>query len=185
MILQFVGVQTITLPLDGTDVVVSVDWGDGTINALLTHTYATAGNYTVQIGFVSGYLTGFGDFGWIGSAQLIGIVQWGNWPELYTISSLGGAALIGVPDSLPSTVINVNSMFRGATIFNQNISTWDVSRVEDMVGMFRNATIFNQDIHSWDASYAAAPWINQISSFRIRSALSDANTPSAIFARGG
>jgi len=42
------------------------------------------------------------------------------------------------------------SMFTGATAFNQDISTWDVSKVEQMGSMFENATAFNQDLGAWD-----------------------------------
>ena len=122
--------------------------------------------------------------------------------------------LVPFNNIVTTLMTDMSAMFINTTTFNSNIGSWDTSRVENMMGMFGQAsafnnggdssiglwnttnvrymnsvfyeaTIFNQDIHSWDASYAAAPWINQISSFRIRSALSDANTPSAIFARGG
>ncbi len=122
--------------------------------------------------------------------------------------------LVPFNNIVTTLMTDMSEMFNNTTTFNSNIGSWDTSRVENMSSMFANAsafnndgnssiglwnttnvrfmnsmfyqaTIFNQDIHSWDASYAAAPWNNQISSFRIMSALSDANTPSAIFARGG
>ena len=40
-------------------------------------------------------------------------------------------------------------MFYNADIFNQNISNWDTSKVDNMGSMFKNATSFNQDISSW------------------------------------
>ena len=43
-------------------------------------------------------------------------------------------------------------MFANAENFNQDISKWDVSSVEEMQCMFKGATAFNQDIGNWDTS---------------------------------
>lgn len=41
-------------------------------------------------------------------------------------------------------------MFNGATAFNQDITNWNVSSVENMSGMFANTKIFNQDLSKWE-----------------------------------
>ena len=51
-----------------------------------------------------------------------------------------------------SSVTDMGSMFSGATSFNGDISSWDVSSVTDMGSMFSRATSFNGDISSWDVS---------------------------------
>ena len=43
-------------------------------------------------------------------------------------------------------------MFRSATSFNGDLSSWDVSKVTDMSNMFQSATSFNQPLSSWDVS---------------------------------
>ncbi len=150
MILKFVNVQKITLPLTGSPIIISVNWGDNTIDALTTHTYANKGSYTVQIALVDGIITGFGSFDWLGSIELTEITQWGEWPGLTHLNFLGDAALTKVPTTLPSTVRNVANMFRNASTFNQDLSEWNVSEVQDMGGMFIDATVFNQPLNGWN-----------------------------------
>lgn len=40
--------------------------------------------------------------------------------------------------------------FDGATSFNQDIGSWNVSNVSNMGGMFVNTSSFDQDIGSWN-----------------------------------
>ena len=51
-----------------------------------------------------------------------------------------------------SNVNNMNSMFQDAESFNQTIDIWDVSKVTQMKSMFERAKSFNQDIGAWDVS---------------------------------
>jgi hypothetical protein len=128
---------------------VEVNWGDGTIDNLLTHTYLTASTPTVTITLLAGTITRFGTDGWLGSEQITGITQWGEWPALTRLNYLGGSKLTQVPSTVPSTVTDMSSMFREATAFNQDIGQWTVGNVENMSSMFYGATAFNQDIGQW------------------------------------
>ena len=87
------------------------------------------------------YLQSCDSFGEIGLTNFSGAFQ-----NTYNLTT--------VPTSLPlnSTVTNTSRMFWGDSLFNQDISNWDVSNVTDMSYMFYSATIFNQDISNWDVS---------------------------------
>ena len=43
-------------------------------------------------------------------------------------------------------------MFYGATVFNGDLSRWDVSKVTDMYEVFAKATAFNGDISRWNVA---------------------------------
>ena len=46
----------------------------------------------------------------------------------------------------------MDSMFRNAKAFNQDITKWDTSNLTHMNYMFHDAKAFNQDIGKWDTS---------------------------------
>jgi surface protein len=190
MILEYVVTSpsnlTITLPLYGS-VNAIVIWGDTqsdeyTTTGNKTHTYTTAGSYTVYIG---GLVTQFGNglSGYPNADRLQSVVDWG----IIGLTSLSGAfnsatSLTSVPVSLPTTsivtdlsycfkdatsfndinvvswfvedVINMTSMFEGASSFNQPIGNWEnhTHHVLYMTSMFKNATLFNQNLGAWDVS---------------------------------
>jgi surface protein len=148
------GDLTVEVPLAGT-VNCTVDWGDGlsdsyTTTGTKTHTYAAGGVYIVQ---VSGTLTGFG--GVVTRPELTACLSFGEIGLTSLASSFRTCAnLTQVPNSLPSTssVTDASFMFRGATVFNHNISSWNTSTITDMSEMFRFASAFNQNISSWNTS---------------------------------
>ena len=67
----------------------------------------------------------------------------------------GGQALTWTLSNSTLTVeISLNNLFRSATSFNQDVSSWDVSGFSGFNEAFSGATAFNQDISSWDVSNA-------------------------------
>ena len=52
-------------------------------------------------------------------------------------------------NTTPGVNINMREMFNAAIVFNQDISSWNTSRVNNMYEMFLSATSFNQNIGNW------------------------------------
>ena len=151
----------ITIPTTGNGYNYSVDWGDSMSdtgqNGDATHTYTTPGAYTVRISGSFPRFYGFGN----NSAdrthrdKIIAINQWGNqqWTSMQDAFT-GSVNLVGMATDIPdlSGLTRLDGMFFGASIFNQDISGWDVSNVTNMTSMFSGAAAFNQDIGDWDVS---------------------------------
>ena len=62
-------------------------------------------------------------------------------------------ALTSVPNYLPPSVTTTNAMFIETASFNDNnVCQWDVSNVTSMYGMFSDSLAFNQDLSTWNVS---------------------------------
>jgi len=151
----------------------TINWGDGISNVNqttdATHTYATAGTYTISIlgTFPAIYFNNGGD-----RDKIQTIAQWGSitWESMnrafYGCTNITLTAT-DVPDL--TNVTDISLMFENARIFNGDLSSWNVSSVTDMTRMFIGATVFNQDLSSWDVSnvtdmegmFRSAPAFNQ------------------------
>jgi surface protein len=152
---------TITLALMSGPLNVTVDWGDGTFDVyttigLKTHTYASHGEYVVQI---SGFLQRFGQ-------RATGPTS-DNKPKLKRCLSFGNIGIIDLqfgfyacpnlieaPKSLPTStsVTNLSNCFYGCSSFNDSIENWNTSAVTNMSSLFYSASIFNQNINNWNVS---------------------------------
>ena len=160
-----------------------VDWGDGTTStittwnaAATTHTYATAGTYTVKI---KGICTGWRFNNTGDRLKMLSVSSWGKLKlgndngYFYGCTNLN---LSGVTDVLDlagttnlescfwgctslttigrlnewnvSSVTSMSLMFRGTTLFNQNIGSWNTQAVVNMQGIFRDAPAFNNGLAS-------------------------------------
>jgi surface protein len=172
--------ELITLPYGAGLYTGTIDWGDGSTDindgSVTTHTYATAGTYTV---IITGDCIGW-DFNTAGgSTYITSVVNWGQLqlgpnnsgynfygcPNLDLSSVQGTLDLTGVTNldglfldcASLTTINNINSwdtsaittmaeMFSGCTSFNQALS-FDTSAVEYMNNMFQNTTNFNSALN--------------------------------------
>ena len=144
--------ETITLPYEAAGTYSgTIDWGDSStsINNYnnRTHTYATAGTYTISI---TGVTTGF-RFNNSGSRLNIRtITNWGtlrlgnNNEYFYGCSNLNLSTVSDVLD-LTGTTFFAN-MFNGCTSLTSvnNINSWSSASVTNTGGMFFGCTNFNQ-----------------------------------------
>jgi len=152
--------KTINLPLPvAGEYDFVVDWGDGTTgivtaynDADISHTYTTAGIKTVSI---MGKMTHW-SFNNGGDKLKITDVLRGGYSGLTSLYGgfYGCANLKFVANDSAWTkdVTTMSRMFYSCSVFNSNISAWDVSSVADMGYMFSNCYVFNSDISAWDVS---------------------------------
>ncbi len=151
----------ITIPTTGSGYFYRVDWGDGTfdtdVTGDITHTYASAGTYTVSItGAFPRIFFNAGSFLPDKDAQkILSVEQWGNvqWASMAHAFSGCENLRINAPDAPDlSGVTDMTRMFFDAIAFNDNINHWDVSNVSNMSGLFKDAETFNQSLNAWDVS---------------------------------
>ncbi len=176
-----------------------IDWGDGTTEELTIqnprHVYTTAGKYKISIQGIfpaikMGHTNLITEEGIEILKSLIGIEQWGTniWesfnrafsncinmenhaldvPNLMNVEDMAGMFASFVFYELDfdspsifnadlsgwdvSNVTNMSSMFLRAELFNSDLSGWDVSNVTEMAGMFYGAKSFNSDLSNWNVS---------------------------------
>jgi len=68
-------------------------------------------------------------------------------------SNIGYPNLIEAPNDIPSSVNNISYAFAGCTIFNDpNIRSWNVGNVTNMQSVFNGASLFNQPLGNWNVS---------------------------------
>lgn len=120
----------------------SIDYGDGTTLSVPQHTYLHAGTYTVTLagGLNTIYHYGRPDPDPASAACLTAV----NAFDLASLNDFSYAFhncthLSQVPSTFPPTITNCSAMFSGCSIFNQDLSGWDVSLVTTMSEMFNNS----------------------------------------------
>ena len=159
--------KVVDLPLKGSPINVTVDWGDGTSNVftsanIYTHSYNNSGsdlNPKTFIATITGNvlgegLPGFGDANanmyWVSEVK-----GWGNLGLNDLSYALKKAVSPIVPNSIPNTVTNIAGIFDSSTGFNHpSVSSWNVANVSNFAYVFSNNSSFNKDISSWNVANA-------------------------------
>lgn len=150
----------------------TVNWGDGSSNLItvynqaeVTHTYAVAGDYTIQI---TGTLIGW-QFNNTGDRlKILTITQWGALKFLnvdplgtlvgcfYGCTNLSFSSVSDTPNF--KNVTQLTAFLRlgvtSTTTTVDKINKWDVSKVVSFRLMFRDFPLFNGNIGNWNMSRA-------------------------------
>ena len=177
----------ITLPISGSDdLEINVNWGDDVINNELTNTYYSNSLYIVIVKVNSGEVTQFGSNNknsWEGNQYLTQVkttnsVTWGL-PGIISFENAfnGCTSLTQVPTEIPSTITNMNSMFKDATSFQQNIRFWTVnSNNTTTVNMFDGSPYYYDNYYD---NYGANPednFFNTVTTLNFKFVINNNNT---------
>ena len=148
--------DTFVLPLQNTTNNFTVYWGDGTSENVtsvtsVTHVYASSGTYQISLdGSFDGIrFAGAGDRLKLSSIDNWGTNQWGNMANAFQNCRNMVGNYTDAPDT--SLVTNMSTAFRDCRAFNSPLDI-DTSNVTTFQNMFVFATLFDQDISSWDIS---------------------------------
>jgi len=165
--------ETFTIPCQNAGTFdAEIDWGDGSTSTItayndanLTHTYASAGDYTIKIRgtFPNIYFSNGGD-----KDKLISIENWGNTGftrlngAFFGCSNLVHAKSNGATNT--SAVTNMFDMFRGCnSLTTLDVSGWNTSAVTNIGNMFYGCSgLTTLDVSGWDTSAAT----NMVNMFR-------------------
>lgn len=150
----------VTLPIQASGLLYTVDWGDGTVENLAvdnpTHTYAVSQSYIIKIYIVTqGIIVSFRESltMWQGVTSFPSL---GN--ERYPMSMFYAANItLTFPQQVTtdielwdtSQVIRMNLMFAYSS-FNGAIGNWNTKNVISMSQMFQGTTSFDQPLNNWN-----------------------------------
>lgn len=154
------GTDQIKLPLISTGTYsFDVDWGDGSTDTITsynqaeaTHTYASAGIYTIECTGV------FIKPDWFsGSGDPLKLIEVGNWGGTnLTINNLfsfrGCTNMTCTATDSPTLSGDISGCFYQCSSIVNGIANWDFSNVTSAQFFALSATLLNDDISSWDVT---------------------------------
>lgn len=137
-----------------------VDWGDGNVETNITsltktHTYATAGVYTVSLTGQSG--------GFLNNNELLkitDIIQWGSYQWNYSFNFRGANNLISWSATDSPNLSNATTMltaFANNPLTTHDFSNWDVTTITSFSNTFFNCDSFiGNGLDTWDCRNATS-----------------------------
>ena len=154
--------ESITIPTFGGGYNYTVNWGDASTSTTqtgdATHTYASAGTYTVSITgtFPRIYMNNYISLQNATNApKLRTIAQWGTNPWTSMESAFAGCSNLtytATDNPNLSGVTDMSYMFAQCNNFNGNIGSWNTINVVNMSNMFNRCHNFSGDISSWNTA---------------------------------
>ena len=157
--------ETIELPYSGGGSYTgTIDWGDGNTDVndgtVTTHTYATAGTYTVVI---NGLISDWNFSNTFGSTYITSVVHWGQLQLGQNLGAYFGDCtnldLSSVSDVLNlAGMSDLNYMFGFCTSLTSinRIGEWNTSGITVMSAMFQGCDQINFNIGTWDVAAVTA-----------------------------
>ena len=162
--------RTIKLPVQGTGLNITVDWGDGTEPEVITtefptHTYVLAGTYEISVlgtcpewGYLSESAVGSSSNYYTYTLYLTKVKQFGElsatkygFSLCRKLTEVSGDNL--VMDKTFENVVDMSYMFnRCLSITSLDVSKFDTSKVTNMRGMFSYCKLISLDVSNFDTS---------------------------------
>jgi len=152
--------QTVDLYLGLFQTDLRIDWGDGTVENVVSagsdvyHTYPSPSS-TYQIHITGVNLTGrFSVNVNTASNSQNNVVSIDNYyyGGKDVVSECESTSLLSLPNYLPVTVRSLRYIMRFSTANVTGPENWDTSKLNNCFSAFRDAYGFNRDISSWDVS---------------------------------
>lgn len=158
LIMSFAVAGSLTLPYEASGTYSgTIDWGDGQTSdntyANRTHTYASAGTYTVT---VTGEISGF-RFNNVGANLARELSYWS--PNTFNLGNNGNyfdgcTGLTITTTEILNTVgtTNFSDAFENCRVldFDVSVANWDMSNVTNLYQCFYQCHAFNTDLSNWD-----------------------------------
>jgi len=134
-----------------------VSWNDEITHNTKVHTYKSTDKIKdYHVRFFGLGISGFGLLSNDGYKKyLTKVISFGILGHTFTSLSYAFSQCennFTVPQTLPSSITNTDSMFYKCRTFNQPLSTWNVNNVTDMSFMFQYCINFNQPLNTWSVN---------------------------------